>query len=248
MTAGQAPTYFISDLHLEISRPALIAAFKEFLFTTASDAKAIYILGDFFDAWIGDDDNSALVADIKSALTQRSASGTPIYFTHGNRDFLIGEKFAQQANVILLPEEQVIDLYGTFALLLHGDQLCTDDVDYLAFRRKVRNPAWQKKMLAYPLWLRKLIAAYMRHKSRKAHQQKSDEIMDVAEETVSATFKHHKVCKMIHGHTHRPAKHTHVIDGKPSERFVLGDWGDTGWYLKADADEIQLIEFQISAT
>ncbi len=246
MTADQSPTYFISDLHLEISRPKLTAAFKDFLFNTASDAKAIYILGDFFDAWIGDDDNSAFVNDIKSALKQRASKHTQIYFAHGNRDFLIGEKFAQQANVILLPEEQVVDLYGSSVLLLHGDQLCTDDVDYQAFRKKVRNPAWQNKMLAYPLWLRKLIAAYMRYRSRKAHKNKPAVIMDVAEEAVSAVFKRHDVHKMIHGHTHRPAKHSLKIDGEASERFVLGDWGNTGWYLKADTSGLKLIEFQIT--
>lgn len=246
MSTDLAPTYFISDLHLEASRPAISEAFRHFLFETAQDAKAIYILGDLVDAWIGDDNNSTFSLQIQSWLKQRSDQGTAIFFIHGNRDFLIGEDFAKNTGVTLLPESHVIDMYGSPLLVLHGDQLCSDDVDYQAFRRKVRQPEWQAKMLAYPLWVRKLLAAYMRRKSRKAHKNKSDEIMDVSAKTVGSYFTEFGVINMVHGHTHRPARHRETHNGSECARIVLGDWGKTGWYYRVDADTDELIEFPIN--
>ncbi len=245
MTADLSSTYFISDLHLDPSRPELTQAFHHFLFQTAKSANEIYILGDFFDSWIGDDHNSKLIKQVKSWLTEKSAQGPKIYFQHGNRDFLIGEKFAESTNVILLQEAHVIDLYGVNFLLLHGDQLCSDDIDYQAFRQKVRNPAWQKRVLSYPLWVRKLIATYFRHRSRKAHKMKPAEIMDVTPSTVDAFFNEYNVQHMLHGHTHRPAIHEVRTGESSCRRYVLGDWGNKGWYIKADPSSIELIEFPI---
>lgn len=246
ISSDLAPTYFISDLHLEASRPKISEAFRHFLFETSLDAKAIYILGDFVDAWIGDDDNSAFVRQIQDWLKQRCDQGTPIYFIHGNRDFLIGEAFAKNTGVTLLPESHVVDMYGSSLLILHGDQLCSEDVDYQKFRQKVRQSKWQAKMLAYPLWFRKLLAAYMRRRSRKAHENKSDEIMDVTATTVAAYFKKYGVINMIHGHTHRPARHRESHNGSECARIVLGDWGKSGWYYKVDAQTDELVEFPIN--
>lgn len=245
MTADLNATYFISDLHLDSDHPELTQAFHHFLFEIAIDAQAIYILGDFFDAWIGDDHHSPLIQTVQNWLKEKSSKGTALYFLHGNRDFLIGEKFAKNCNVILSQETEVIDLYGINFLILHGDQLCTEDVDYQRFRQKVRDPSWQKNVLSYPLWVRKLIAKYMRYKSRKAHQYKTEEIMDVSPATVEEYFSEHKVQNMIHGHTHRPATHGIQVDKTSCKRYVLGDWGKSGWYIKADQREVALIEFPI---
>ncbi len=247
-SAASAATYFISDLHLRESQPHLTAAFEHFLFNTAHDASAIYILGDFVDAWIGDDDNRAHTRHLRDLLAKRAGTGdhkTPIYFMHGNRDFLIGEAFANAAGMHLLGESEVIDLYGTPTLLLHGDQLCSDDHDYQTFRKKVRDPQWQQKMLGYPLWLRKAIAAYLRYRSRKAHQSKTDEIMDANDQTVSEYFERYNITTMIHGHTHRPGRHEYQVNGKKCERIVLGDWGKTGWLLRCTETSQDLIEFDL---
>lgn len=245
MAKDQAPTYFISDLHLEASRPHVTRAFKNFLSTTARGARAIYILGDFVDAWIGDDDRSEFTRELKTALAKSASSGTRIYFLHGNRDFLIGKKFANDTGVTLLDEHTVVPLYGEKILLLHGDTLCTDDEDYMKFREKVRNPSWQRKTLRYPLFLRKMIAARMRSKSRKENANKAEEIMDVSEPTVKEMFAKYKVSKMLHGHTHRPKRHTYDYNGKQYERIVLGDWEENAWYVKADTAGFQLEKFAI---
>ena len=180
MAKDRAPTYFISDLHLEASRPHVTRAFKTFLSTTARGARAIYILGDFVDAWIGDDDASEFARELKTALAKSASSGTRIYFIHGNRDFLIGKKFADDTGVSLLDEHTVIPLYGENILLLHGDTLCTDDEGYMKFREKVRTPSWKKKILRYPLFLRKMLAAHLRSKSRKENANKAVETWFVA--------------------------------------------------------------------
>lgn len=249
--SSQAPaestaTYFISDLHLQESQPQLTAAFEHFLFSMTDDAEAIYILGDFVDAWVGDDDTRPHAQHLRELLAKRAnINDTPIYFMHGNRDFLIGEHFAKAACLQLLNETEVIDLYGTPTLLLHGDQLCTDDHDYQAFRSKVRDLKWQQKMLRYPLWLRKTIAAYMRYRSRKAHREKSAEIMDANDQTVIEYFDRYNITRMIHGHTHRPGRHEHQVHGEKCERIVLGDWGKTGWVFRCTKSTQDLIEFTV---
>ncbi len=235
-------TYFISDLHLEASRPHATHAFETFLREIETDAKALYILGDFVEAWIGDDDNSYYHQKLKTLLRKFVAKGIHIFLLHGNRDFLIGERFCRETGVTLVQENTCIDLHGTNALLLHGDSLCTGDSDYQAFREKVRNPAWQRKMLRYPLFIRKLIASYMRYKSRKANSGKPENIMDVSEQAVVEAFKSHQIKLMIHGHTHRPNRHTYHINNEEHERIVLGDWEQFVWYLKVNERDTSLLK------
>lgn len=243
MTALAAPTYFISDLHLELSRPEITKAFHYFLKNIAGDAGVLYILGDFFNAWFGDDNCSDFIASIKAALREYSAKGVKVYFIHGNRDFLIGERFAQEAGLTLLPEVQVINLYGHEVVLLHGDSLCTADTDYMAFRARVRDPVWQKKALGRPLWLRRMIAAYLRSRSKKNKMQKSAEITDVTPAAVAQVFEANRCKIMIHGHTHRPNRHEVSTALGLCERIVLGDWEAHGWYLKADESGLDLCKF-----
>lgn len=246
MSSEQAPTFFISDLHLDESRTQVTEAFRQFLSKTAKGARAIYILGDFVDAWIGDDDSSRFIRRLKSDIAQCVSSGTSVYFIHGNRDFLIGRRFADDTGIKMLDEHSVITLYGEKVLLLHGDTLCSDDEAYQRFRAKVRNPAWQKKVLKLPLFIRRLMAARMRAKSRRANANKAEEILDVSDNTVLDTFTKYRVKKMIHGHTHRPKRHLIEHNGKTLERIVLGDWEDYGWYLRADTNGLSLEKFVIN--
>lgn len=241
-------TYLISDLHLEASRPAVGEAFQAFLDNISKDAQALYILGDFVDAWIGDDDNSPYYKKLKSQIAKFVADGTKTYFIHGNRDFLIGEEFSRETGVIILAENTCIDLYGNKVLLLHGDSLCTDDVPYQVFRKKVRNPLWQKKVLSYPLFVRKFIAAYMRYRSRKANSSKAENIMDVSPSSVMSAFNEYDTKIMIHGHTHRPNRHTYMVKNQEYERIVLGDWDQFAWYLRANEKNTELIKFPIEKT
>jgi UDP-2,3-diacylglucosamine hydrolase len=238
-------TLFISDLHLHESRPQVTRAFFHFLYTHAIHAEALYILGDFFDAWIGDDDDSELLQDIASGLHKLSELGVAIYFLHGNRDFLLGKVYAAKAGMSLIDDGTVIDLYGTPTLLMHGDTLCTDDVDYQQFRTMVRNPQWQQQILAQPLAARRALATQLREKSQSMNSLKADDIMDVSTTEVVVQMENAGVTRMIHGHTHRPARHQLVVAGKPAERIVLGDWHDAGWCIKADQNNIDLIEWKI---
>ncbi len=237
--------YFISDLHLEASYEKLVNAFEVFLLKASKDAKAIYILGDFFNTWIGDDNNSDFAKQIKSLLRHQTEKGIAIYFIHGNRDFLIGNRFANETGIQLLPEGHVIDLFGTPTILLHGDSLCTDDENYQAFRKKVRDVEWQNKMLAYPLFIRRFIAFYLRWRSKKENQNKADNIMDVNTKAVEQALRESQTRLMIHGHTHRPNRHWVSVDGQECERIVLGDWGNYLWYLRAEQDDLQLIRSAI---
>lgn len=234
------PTLFISDLHLDPRRPAITTLFQRFLTERASAAGALYILGDLFEAWIGDDDDSALAADIASALSALSRRGVPVYFVHGNRDFLLGERYAAACGMTLLAETTVIDLYGTPTLLMHGDTLCTDDVAYQAFRTQVRSPLWQAAMLSKPLAERRALAAQLRSESAQATQQKGEYIMDANADTVRHVLRAHGVQRLIHGHTHRPAVHHFDLDGAPAERIVLGDWYEQGSVLCCDTDGLCL--------
>jgi len=226
-------TLFISDLHLEDKRPEITAILVAFLRDSARSADALYILGDLFEFWIGDDvltETARLVADELKAL---SLSGVPVSFQHGNRDFLLGAEYAKLASMQLLPETVVVDLYGQPSLILHGDTLCTDDVEYQAFRQQVRDPAFQEMFLGQSVEQRLAMAANARDAS-KQHTGKADmAIMDVNPAAVQKAFEQSATQHMIHGHTHRPAVHEHIMpDGSKAERIVLADWYQSGSYLK----------------
>jgi UDP-2,3-diacylglucosamine hydrolase len=202
----------------------------------AASADQLYILGDFFDAWIGDDDDDSLVEEIKNELRDY-AQHHQIFFIHGNRDFLLGEQFARETGISLLPESQVIDLNGEKTLIMHGDTLCTQDVEYLKFRTMVRSPAWQQQVLSLPLPQRRRMAEDLRQKSKSMNAMKAEDIMDVTPEEVARVMADAGVQVLIHGHTHRPAKHALVLNNKDATRWVLGDWGTDGWYLDVRTGE-----------
>jgi UDP-2,3-diacylglucosamine hydrolase len=224
-------TLFISDLHLEPYRPDITELFLRFLNTTALKADALYILGDFFEAWIGDDDTSDFHQTIITALHQATQQGLPIYFTHGNRDFLIGKKFLRASGCQLLPEEYVIDLYGTPTLVMHGDTLCTLDENYLKFRKKTRKWWVQKLFLLKSLKKRRAIAAKMRADSKEYTSTAPDYLMDVTQTEVERVMQKHQVRHLIHGHTHREAIHHFDLTGQAAKRIVLGAWHDRGSVL-----------------
>lgn len=227
---------FISDLHLGHHSPNIVNGFFRFLDDQAASADQLYILGDFFDAWIGDDDDDSLVEEIKKQLRDY-ALHHQIFFIHGNRDFLLGERFAQETGITLLPESQVIDLNGEKTLIMHGDTLCTQDAEYLTFRTMVRNPAWQQQVLSLPLPQRRRMAEDLRQKSKSMNAMKAEDIMDVTAEEVVRVMADAGVQTLIHGHTHRPAKHSLVVNNKDATRWVLGDWGKDGWYLDVETGE-----------
>ena len=233
-------TLFISDLHLEPARPAATALFLDFLQRHARRAEALYILGDLFEAWIGDDDDAELGETVATALGTLTSQGVPIGFLPGNRDFLLGERFAAASGMQLLPESVVIDLMGERVLLSHGDTLCTEDVEYQAFRAQVRDPAWRARILALPLAQRRVLAGRMRETSRQAAQQKAADIMDVNPTAVDQALRTHGVRRLIHGHTHRPAIHHWTLDGQAAKRAVLGDWYDQGHVLICDMADWRL--------
>jgi UDP-2,3-diacylglucosamine hydrolase len=224
-------TLFISDLHLTSARPEPAQRFLRFLGQRVRGVERLYILGDLFDAYIGDDDDSWPNQDIKAALRQVVDSGTRIYFQHGNRDFLLGERFQEETGVMLLGDYAVIDLYDTPTLLTHGDLLCTDDRQYQATRTRVRAEDWKRNALSKPLWVRRLYARWYRLKSRLDKRSKTYAVMDVNPETVKEVMRHHRVTRLIHGHTHRPAVHTLELDGRAGRRFVLPEWGGEEWAL-----------------
>ncbi|MFO7527749.1 MAG: UDP-2,3-diacylglucosamine diphosphatase [Marinobacter sp.] len=225
-------TLFISDLHLEESRPDITDAFLAFLKDRAMGVERLYILGDFFEAWIGDDERTPLQETVASALREVNESGTEIFLMHGNRDFLIGEAFCKRAGTTLLDDPTVVDLYGTPTLLMHGDSLCTADVEYQKFRANMRNPQWQQMILARPLEDRQQMARQLREISMAKNQGKAETIMDVTPEEVVKEMEAPGVQRLIHGHTHRPAIHDLKANGKPARRFVLGDWDSHVWWLQ----------------
>lgn len=229
---------FISDLHLCPTRPQIVRLFLDFLADQARQADALYILGDLFDYWVGDDalDDPAepCNAAICAALKQLSDSGTRLFFIAGNRDFLAGSGFAAASCASLLDEPQLVDIAGTPTLLLHGDTLCTDDLAYQEFRAKVHTDAWRKAFLAQPLAARRTRIEALRRESEHEKKIKPAAIMDVNAEAVAAVLRSHGYPRIIHGHTHRPARHTHGLDGHVCERWVLGDWYDSGSYLQCD--------------
>jgi len=229
-------TLFISDLHLCPTRPAINTLFVRFLRDIASQAEALYILGDFFEYWAGDDDLDApLHHDVAQQLHTLSKQGTRLYLMHGNRDFLIGADFQRAANIVLITDPTLVDLYGQPTLLMHGDTLCSDDVEYQAFRAQVREPAWQQSFLATPLATRKAQIESLRKRSEQEKTTKSAEIMDTNADTVADTLRAFNYPRLIHGHTHRTALHVETVDDKTCERWVLPDWYASGGYLRCDA-------------
>ena len=236
-------TLFIADLHLQTEEPAITAGFLRFLLGEAKSADALYILGDLFEAWIGDDDPNPLHREMAAAIHALVDSGVPCYFIHGNRDFLIGKRYARESGMTLLPEEQVLDLYGRKVLIVHGDTLCTDDTGYLAFRAKVHTPWIQKVFLALPLFIRNRIAARMRAGSKAANSSKSMTIMDVNPQAVVRVMEKHDVQWLIHGHTHRPDVHSLIANGQPAHRVVLGAWHTEGSMVKVTPEGVELIAF-----
>ncbi|MCO1334953.1 UDP-2,3-diacylglucosamine diphosphatase [Microbulbifer sp. OS29] len=239
-------TYFISDLHLDGNRPDVTRAFFDFLHGRAAGAEALYILGDFFEAWIGDDDDTPLVNEVIDELNRFSGTGVELYLMHGNRDFLLGSDFAQRAGVVLLEDPTALSLGGERLLLMHGDSLCTLDEQYMAFRRQARDPRWQQELLTKPLQERRAIAAQIRSVSKTMNSRKAEDIMDVTPEEVERVMREHNVNRLIHGHTHRPGRHAFTINGEPAERIVLGDWDRDAWCLKAGKDSLELTHWPIS--
>ncbi len=234
-------TLFISDLHLDASRPHITGALADFL-RDNSDCDALYILGDLFEAWVGDDDDAPLCLEVAALLHAFSAAGPKLFIMVGNRDFLLGEDFCASTGATLLPDPTVIDLYGTPTLLMHGDSLCTRDEEYMAFRAQARDPRWQAQLLSQPLEERRALAARLRIMSSEANSNKAEDIMDVTPSEVDRVMAEADVTRLIHGHTHRPGRHS-VAHG---ERVVLGDWTATGWYISATSKSLELIEFDIN--
>lgn len=236
-------TLFTSDLHLSPQRPVIAEQFFRFLGNEAIHADALYILGDLFEYWIGDDDaGDAFNAQVIAGLKQLADTGVPLLLMHGNRDFLMGDDLAAACGATLMTDPTLTDLYGTRTLLMHGDTLCTDDVEYQKFRASVRNPAAQSQFLAQPLATRREQALRLRAGSEAAKQQKREAIMDVNPDAVAAALRAHDYPRLIHGHTHRPARHVHIVDGHECERWVLADWYQRGSYLRCDASGCKAVD------
>ncbi|WP_318435218.1 UDP-2,3-diacylglucosamine diphosphatase [Photobacterium leiognathi] len=233
-------TLFISDLHLSASRPDMTDCFLRFMTEDTANIDALYVLGDLFEMWIGDDEESPFLQQIKQAFKALTDSGIPCYFVHGNRDFLIGKRFSQQTGVQLLPEHSVVDLYGKPTLILHGDTLCIEDEAYQRYRKKVHNKFIQWLFFRIPLSKRIQIGEKFRNNSSKNNQMKSQSIMDVTASEVVRVMEEFHVDQMIHGHTHRPDIHSLTVNDKPATRIVLGDWYEHGSVLVVTPDGYQL--------
>lgn len=241
-------TLFVSDLHLSPERPDVTLAFCDFLEHDAARADALFILGDLFEVWIGDDDPTEPAATVMQSLAALGKHKTRLFVQHGNRDFLLGRRFARATGATLLPDRQVVDIYGTHVLLMHGDRLCTDDVDYQRFRRRVRNPLYKWVLAHLPMTKRLAIATAWRAKSSAANANKPEQIMDVSQIEVEQILRDYKVRTLVHGHTHRPGRHEFEIDGESAERIVLGDWNDKGWVLRGSREGFELESFAIPST
>lgn len=233
-------TVFVADLHLDQERPHIITTFCRFLKEISHTADALYILGDLFEYWIGDDDPAIGLEPVLHSLRDLSLAGTSTFFIHGNRDFLVGKSFADFTRCTILPETSVIDLYGTPVAIMHGDTLCTDDVAYQRYRARVRNKWVQKTLLLLGTKQRLKIAARLRNKSMVATAGKHPEIMDVNQTAVEQVMFNHGVRHLIHGHTHRPAIHNFTIDGTTYKRIVLGDWYEQGNVFICTPEEMKL--------
>lgn len=233
-------TLFISDLHLDAGEPETIRRFVSFVDKEARAASALYILGDLFEAWVGDDEDDSRLAPVQTALAGLTRAGVACSLMHGNRDFLIGPKFCAATGCRLLGDYERVDLYGSTVLLTHGDLLCTDDKRYMSLRGTLRNPAWQRDFLAKPLAERRKIAAELRQLSAAEVAAKSYDIMDVNQTTVEAVMREHGVSLLLHGHTHRPAIHQFTVDGRPAVRIVLGAWYEQASIVRWDDDGYRL--------
>ncbi len=243
MTTTTKPVLFVSDLHLAAVRPQIYAVFLRFLNEQAREAAALYVLGDLVEYWVGDEDadeefNSGIIA----ALAQLSAGGVPVYLMHGNRDFLIGRKAAKRAGLKLLADPTMIELHGQRTLLMHGDTLCIDDLAYMRARARWRRPLILRIFLALPLALRRHIGRKLRATSERTKRDTPTQLMDVNVDEVERVLRANAYPRLIHGHTHRPARHLHHIDGNDCERWVLGDWYRRGSYLRCDADGCRSVE------
>ena len=235
-------TAFVSDLHLSSSRPEANRVFLTFLTEVASKADGLYILGDLFEYWAGDDDlGDAFNRSIVAGLAATASGGVPVMLMHGNRDFLMSRTFANTTGAILLPDPTSVDLYGTGTLLMHGDTLCTEDQRYQSFRRRVRSAFAQRLFMLQPLSWRRAEIERARRISESEKRTKSAQIMDVTPEAVTEAFRECGCDRLIHGHTHRPARHEHVVDGRRCERWVLSDWYQTGQYLRVTRDGCESI-------
>lgn len=257
------PSYFISDLHLDASQPQTLVLFESFLSFIDNESgfsqSSLYILGDFFNAWIGDDEDDPFFTRVKTLLKQHNEQGLEIFFMRGNRDFLVGETLCGETGMTLLEDPTPLlpkDLSSrqpstqpaTFEhpiLLMHGDTLCTDDVEYMAFRSQVRSQAWQQQVLALPLAHRRALAADLRAKSQSMTAMTPEDIMDINQQTLESVMEEHAVTTVIHGHTHRPKHHRFELNGKVAQRIVLGDWHDDAIYAKADHSGIHLQTFSL---
>ncbi|RZV38801.1 MAG: UDP-2,3-diacylglucosamine diphosphatase [Chromatiales bacterium] len=235
-------TLFISDLHLEPGRPEIGEQFLAFLTGPAREANALYILGDLFEAWIGDDDPNPYYGQMKSAIRELADSGVPVFFMHGNRDFMIGKQFAAEAGVRLLDDPHSIELHGENVLLSHGDAMCTDDVEYQTVRAMTRNPDWQAMMLSKSIEERVAFAVQAREQSLARGESMTEEISDVNQEAVEQTLRDSGADILLHGHTHRPAVHPFHVDDRPVHRIVLGDWYEQGSMVVWDEDGPRLEE------
>jgi UDP-2,3-diacylglucosamine hydrolase len=228
-------TLFISDLHLEADRPDITRQFLEFMETDARECEELYILGDLFEAWVGDDDPNTHYFTIKRALRKLVDRGVPVYFMHGNRDFMIGHEFANETGVGILKDPHRVDMYGQKALFSHGDVLCTDDIQYQKVRKMTRDPEWQARMRAKPLKERLRIAAEARRQSLEQTINMSFAIMDVNQQAVEKMIREHNVDVLLHGHTHRPAVHSVDLGNRKAKRIVLGDWYKQGSVVRWDS-------------
>ena len=235
----------ISDLHLEEQRPDITRAFLRFLETRASAAEALYILGDFFEVWVGDDGMTPYQHQIAAALRTLSDSGTRIYLMHGNRDFMIGKAFCREAGCTLLTDPHIAMLRGKRVLLMHGDSLCTRDEGYIRMRRLLRNPLSLFVLHSLSLARRQKIASKLRSTSKQETRMKASDIVDVTPDEVIRVMHKHKVRTLIHGHTHRPATHSLQLDGQPAQRIVLGDWDRQAWALQIDDSGFHQAPFEL---
>ena len=235
-------TLFVSDLHLEADRPEIGNQFLEFLKTEAAEAEALYILGDLFEAWVGDDDPNAHYAKIKRAIRALVDSGVPVFFMHGNRDFMIGSLFANETGMTILPDPYAVTMYGEKALLSHGDALCTDDLQYQQIRIMTRNPDWQAGIMAKPLRERLKMAEHARQQSLERSINLDMDITDVNQDEVRKVILEHGVDVLLHGHTHRPAIHKIDLGDRKAKRIVLGDWYTQGSVVRWDLGGAKLSE------
>ena len=248
-------TLFVSDLHLDPARPEITALFLRFLQREAASADALYILGDLFEAWVGDDDPSSTGQQVADGLRRLADAGVPVYFVHGNRDFLVGQDYAGRAGMRILPDPAVVSLYGEPVLVMHGDLLCTDDHAYQAFRAQTRDPHWQAMFLAQPLAARQAFAAQARQASMSRQQDMIDgdrasfeAVTDVNPQAVEATLARFGVATLVHGHTHRPAMHAVRIGDREGRRIVLGDWYEQGSVLRVSPGRFELQSLPLQRT